>query len=202
MCSAAGTASTGSPRVSACTTCSLRPMMPPLALISVIATVTPCSAASPTDAYAPVKGCRTPKVMAPLPPPAPPDEQAASSAAPATSVMLRRTRGRANILGCAVIANVSCSPPVPLDSRASPADVKLDHLLVLQQLSGGTGQTVPAENQHVRPVGVSEGAPGVLLDHHDRDPGLADRDDVLPHRRLELRRHPGRGLVDEQDLGV
>src|SRR3954470_1367571 len=85
---------------------------------------------------------------------------------------------------------------------AGTAEVEVDHLRVVQQVCAGPLEAVAPEVEHVAAVGHRERAACVLLDHEDRHARLVDLADLVEDRVHEERRQPGRGLVQQEQIGL
>jgi len=82
------------------------------------------------------------------------------------------------------------------------ADVEVDDLVVVQQVSSLPVETVPAEHQDIRPLRMAKRLTRVLLDDDDSNVGGTHLLDALPYGALELRRETRRRLIEEEHRGI
>src|SRR6266702_6997045 len=79
-----------------------------------------------------------------------------------------------------------------------PPEVEALDLGVGEQARAGAFEAVASELEDVAAVGDCERARGVLLDKHEREPGVLHLDELLEDHRHELRRQAQRRLVAPQ----
>ena len=72
----------------------------------------------------------------------------------------------------------------------------------MEELPAGAGMGVASLVEHVGPVCDLQTAPGVLLDHDDRHPGVGDLADPFEDEILGQRCQAGRRLIQQQHRGI